>query len=237
MKQSGIYSFVYKGKYAYVGQSIDLLNRIETHKRGIKSKKHPNLTFLDDYVIDDFIFNIESECDIEKLNEEEVRIYNLMSHKYIMINKVKCGMAALNGFNIIFRDDVDTTISFKNGTFYIGSFEISKKDNMFCLTDLKNFIIDNSNYNIDITGIMNTNEFRERVLSLLGISITKNKRKIVGELKSLGVYKTIGARTNRKVYCSYEVFITFLFASCPQFYASLCIYLVDNWMNNGKGNS
>lgn len=237
MEKKGIYSFVYREKYAYVGQSTDLLSRIETHKRNIKSKKHPNLTSFEDYDLDDFVFKIELECSVDKLNEEEFRVYNLMSHKYVMLNKVKCGMAAVNGFNIIFRDDVDLTISFKNNTFYIGTFEISKKDNMFCLTDLKNFIIDNSNYDIRMGQIVNTNEFRNRVLSLLGLPITKNKRRTVDELKSLGVYRAVGARTNKKVYCSYEVFITFLFASCAQFYANLCIFLVNNCMNNGKINS
>lgn len=236
MGKIGIYSFIYKDKYAYVGQSIDVESRINTHKRDIISNRHPNLFLLSDYDIKDFTFNIEMQCDKNELNANEAKIYNELSHKYIMLNKVRCGMAAINGFNIIFRDDIDTSISYKNDTFYIGDFEISKYDNLYNLTQLKNFIIDNSNYDIKISGIMNSDEFRNKVLALLNIPRTKNKRRISEELKQLGVYKVIGARSKKTIYCSYEVFITFLFSSCPQFYASLCIMLFNNW-NNGKSNS
>jgi group I intron endonuclease len=81
-KIMGIYSiYNHKLNKYYIGQSMDILNRVISHLNGLKKNKHSNKKLQKDYNgngLDDFSFEIIKECEAEDLNRyESVYSYEL----------------------------------------------------------------------------------------------------------------------------------------------------------------
>lgn len=216
--------FVINDEYAYVGQSVDVEKRIEKHKRLLNEKKHPNVNLVED--IKSIDFYILEECSISKLNEYEKLYYEKIASKYIMLNKRECGIQGTNGVSVVFKGNDNPNLTFSNGSFYINEIRISKYEKLYCLSELVDYIRNNSNYDIRINRVLDKYDFIDRINVLCNTNISK-ERNVASQLKKLGIYKVLGARRNKKVYCSFSVFITFAFYSCPQFAASICIMIGD----------
>lgn len=229
MKDCGIYMFLYKN-YCYVGQSIRISKRIDGHKRMIKSKTHPNMDKISDYDINDIEFSVLEECNPSDLNRREKYYFDIMSKKYVMLNKANCGMSGDRFSDRYFLLDKTPFLDYVNGDFYIDNIVIEKKDGLYCLSQLVDFILDNSTYSVSLNNIINTNEFAERIYELYknkGLDIPA-KRCLVKKMKDLGIYKCVGARGNRKIFCDFGVFVTFAYMSCPPFGASVCMIIGKN---------
>ena len=221
----GIYSFTYKDKYAYVGQSIDVENRILQHKIKIEKNIHPNMEIFENYCLSDFSFNVLEECDKNDLNDKESSYYKKLSSKYLMLNKRECGVQGIVGDKIIFNDNDNPKLEFVNDNFILDGNMIEKdEDNMYCLSNLSLYIRNNSNHDLRVNQVLNKEEFIDRINALCKCNIPKD-RNTSKHLKDLGLYAVKGARDNKRIFCSFEVFITFAFYSCPQFAASICIMI------------
>lgn len=153
--------------------------------------------------------------------------YESISSKYEMLNKKECGIQGVNGDCITFEEGKNPNLSISDGDFYINGIKVGRLNNgMYCLTDLIEYIRENSNYDIRTSPILNKKEFIERINALYGVNIL-NSRDVVGKLKDAGIYKVVGAKNNKTIYCSFGVFVTFAFYSCPQFAASVCMMIGD----------
>jgi len=75
MKKTGIYKIVNKiNNKTYIGSSIDIDNRFYVHKNKLKKNIHPNNILqnsVNKYGIENFIFEVIEECDVELLTERE----------------------------------------------------------------------------------------------------------------------------------------------------------------------
>lgn len=66
----------------YVGQSQNIVNRFNSHKRKLNKNIHPNIILQQawkKYKEDSFVFEIIEECSLEELNEKEE--YYIQKHK------------------------------------------------------------------------------------------------------------------------------------------------------------
>lgn len=95
------------------------------------------------------------------------------------------------------------------------------------MTDLCNYVNENSNCKTAPAAVINSVRFCERLSATIGIKIESNRR-TVDQLKSIGIYKTVGKGADRRVYCDYNVLITVAYDLCPQLGAAVIIFLVDN---------
>lgn len=218
----GIYMFTYKDRYAYVGQSVNLEGRIKKHKRDIANNTHPNMEKFDKYDLSDFKFKVIEECSAEELNVKEQEVYEAMSLKYIMLNKRKCGLQGVVGDRLVFYGDKNPSFEYKDGNFYIEGIKVDKVDDMFCISDITNYILNHSDYDFRQERILIGHSFIDRINCLYKCNIPKD-RKTASHLKEIGIYKVKGARENKRVYCKFGVFITYVYMSCPQLAASVCI--------------
>lgn len=223
---TGIYMITVKDVYAYIGQSVDIDNRLKKHKRDIENKCHPNMNCVGDYSLSDCKFDILLECEPEELNELESFMYDKYSTSYIMLNKKACGLQGVVGDSLRFYNDKNPSLIYKDGNFYIENIKVNTYDNLHCLSDLVLYIRNHTDYDFRLNSILVNNGFIDRINALCGLSIPKT-RNTAKYLKDAGIYKVVGTRENKKIYCSFEVFITFAFYSCPQFAASLCIMIGD----------
>lgn len=215
-----------KGVYAYIGQSINIDERLKKHERDIENKNHPNMETIGDYSISDCKFSVLEECKKEELNSKELEMYEKYSTRYIMLNKRTCGLQGVAGESFTFYGGLNPSLTYKDGDIYIDGIKIIKNDNMYCLSDLVFYIRNHSDYDFRVNRIIIKHEFIDRINAIYGLNIPKT-RNTAKYLKDAKIYKTFGARENKKVYCSFEVFITFAFYSCPQFAASICIMVGD----------
>lgn len=72
MKISGIYKITSPSNKIYIGQSIDILNREKSYKRGSGYKYQTRLKYsINKYGWETHIFEIIEECEFEKLNIKE----------------------------------------------------------------------------------------------------------------------------------------------------------------------
>lgn len=221
--------FVINGEYAYVGQSVNMEKRIAIHEKLIKRHEHPNVQ--SDLPINTLDFEVLCECTAGQLNESEKLYFEKYSSKYKMLNKKDCGIQGVNGDTITFSSEKSPELLYKDGYFYINEDRIARdSDGLHCLSELLSYIRDNSNYDIRPNAILNKNEFIDRINSLCHLNMMKS-RDVAGQLKDAGVYKVKGARDNKKIYCTFEVFITFAFYSCPQFAASICMMIGNRILN------
>lgn len=223
---TGIYMITVKDVYAYIGQSVDIDNRLKKHKRDIENKCHPNMDCVGDYSLSDCKFDILLECEPEELNELESFMYDKYSTSYIMLNKRLCGLQGVVGDSLIFYNNKNPELTYRNENFYIDGLKVSKYNGMYCLSELILYIKNHTDYDFRPNRVLIKYEFVDRINAIYGLNIPKT-RNTAKYLKEADVYKVLGARNNKKVYCSFEVFITFAFYSCPQFAASLCIMIGD----------
>lgn len=223
---TGIYMITVKDVYAYIGQSVDIDNRLKKHKRDIENKCHPNMDNIGDYSLSDCKFSVLTECKSEELNDMELEMYEKYSTSYIMLNKRVCGIQGVVGESLVFYNGKNPNLNYNNGSFYIEDVKINSIDNMYCLSDLVLYIRNHTDYDFKLNGVLVNNGFIDRINALCGLAIPKT-RNTAKYLKEAGIYKVIGARENKKIYCSFEVFVTFAFYSCPQFAASICIMIGD----------
>ena len=225
-EKSGIYMFTYKDKWAYVGQSINIDNRIKQHKRDIYLKRQLNLSIFDDYSINDIKFKILEYCDIDSLNEKEYLYEKKISEKYKMLNIKQCGIQKNMNEHIFFYDD-KINIKYDGTNFYINKWKIKSKGRFHSLISLSNYIKENTNYT-DFRFTDKINKlFIDRICALHNIEYNKDIS-YINFLKSKGYYITIGRGLNRETYCDFDCFITFLYMSCPRLSASLIMALYDN---------
>ncbi len=227
----GIYMITVKDVYAYIGQSVDVDNRLKKHKRDIENKCHPNMELIGDYSLHDCKFNILLECKSDELNKKELEMYDKYSTSYIMLNKRTCGLQSINGSTLKFYDDKNPSLKYDNENFYIDEIEISKNGNMYCLSDLVLYIKNHTDFDFRINQILIKHDFIDRINAIYNLDIPKT-RNTAKYLKDANIYKVVGARENKKIYCTFEVFITFAFYSCPQFAASMCIMIGDKINGN-----
>lgn len=224
---TGIYIIIVKGVYAYVGQSINVHSRLEQHKHLILKKKHSNLKIIDDYSIDDCEFKIVCKCLPSELNEMEKSVYKKYSSKFIMLNKRECGLQKDPNYRIMFIDDGIPLLEYKDNHFFIDGSQVEIDENrMHCLTDLLLYIRNNSNFNIRPNTILNKDSFIDKLNVLSRVEIPKD-RNTSKHLKDAGLYKVRGARDTKKIFCDFNIFITFAYESCPQLSASICMMIGD----------
>ena len=74
---------------------------------------------------------------------------------------------------------------------------------------------------------MNGKTFVDRMNSCYHCDIP-NDRQTVRHLKDMGLYRTVGKGSNRRVYCDFKVFLTIAIETCPMMYASCLIFLSGN---------
>lgn len=229
----GIYMITIKDVYAYIGQSIDIEKRLRKHKNDIKNKRHPNMKAIGDYSLSDCIFSVLTECSSDELNEKELEMYDKFSTKYIMLNKRECGIQGVAGDSLFFYDNKNPSLIYENNDFYIDGIKVSKYQDMYCLSDLVLYIKNHSNFDFRLNRILIKNEFIDRINAIYKLEIPKT-RNTAKYLKEAGIYKVIGSRDNKRIYCSFGVFVTFAFYSCPQFAASICIMIGNGIINHKK---
>lgn len=230
MKKKGIYLIVFRDEYAYVGQSVDIELRLSGHKKRLHCCSHPNFDMLCEYNEDDFKFIVLQEVkDNSRLNELEVYYFNEMCKKYKMVNRIACGRQGVVDKTISYDDGVDFRIR-RNGTqLFIGDKEISIKDGLYCLSDLIDYLIIHSDYCQNLNELMNGYKVVSRINSCYGTNFPFDRR-IVRHLKDMGLYKTLGRGSNRRIYCDFNVFITIAMETCAMIYASCCIFIMDSIM-------
>lgn len=66
-------------------------------------------------------------------------------------------------------------------------------------------------------------------MNYIRIKVLRFQQKMFSKkMKDLGIYKCVGARENRKIFCDFGVFVTFAYMSCPPFGASVCMIIGKN---------
>ena len=129
-KICGIYKItnIINGK-CYIGQSVDIYRRLAEHKSSTYRKDYADKTLykaISKYGIENFIFEIIEECDIESLNDREnywMSECNSIKNGY---NQVKAG---LNKFVLV-------TNPKKNETYVINGLYTIKNDNKIIFKDI-----------------------------------------------------------------------------------------------------
>lgn len=225
---TGIYALIVNEKFAYVGQSINIEKRLSSHMRHLSENRH---SCFNEKTMKENIKNFKSivlkECDKDELNEYEYKMYEEMSKKYKMVNKKKCGIQGHRVEKVIFKEGCNPDLELINGDFYIDNIKIEKSDDgLFCLTDLVKYINNNSNIDIRINEVLNTNDFIDYMNALYKIKIPKERR-TSEYMKAFGLYKVIGTRENRKIFCKPGILITFAYKTCPQIAASVVILITE----------
>lgn len=225
---TGIYALIVNNKFAYVGQSINIENRLKSHTRHLSENRHScfnKKSMKED--IKTFKSIILKECDKTDLNKYEYEMYEKMSKKYKMVNKKKCGIQGHRIERVIFKDGCNPNLELIDGNFYIDNIKIEKSDDgLFCLTDLVKYINNNSNMEIRINEVLNTNDFIDYMNALYKTKIPKERR-ASEYMKAFGLYKVVGARENRKIFCRPGILITFAYKTCPQIAASVVILITE----------
>lgn len=228
--KTGIYMIVIKDVYAYVGQSVNIDERLKKHKADIENKCHPNIP--NHFNLTDCKFIELAQCSKFELNSLELEMYHKYCTSYIMLNKKTCGIQGVCGEHLRFYNDKNPSFEFVENEFIIDGIKIRRLDNMYCLTDLMLYIRNNSIFDFRLNSILIKQDFIDRINALYNIQIPKT-RNTVKYLKTHGLYKVTGARSNKKIYCDFNLFVTIAFYSCPQFAASICI-MIGNSISKTK---
>lgn len=125
--------------------------------------------------------------------------------------------------------------------------EQNTKDHFLSVTDLqKSYDVARWQYGWSdrkVADIMQTQEFKERVFyilenkgviktNILGFMEMVDKEGIAKVLKGLSVYKTTGARQNKKTACDPYIWILLAMELNPMIYAKVVIWLTDTLIFN-----
>lgn len=222
----GIYKFVFRDSYCYVGQSNAVEKRIAQHQRLIADKTHPNMRSFEDYAPSEIQFSILKECPVEELNYWERYFYAQESLNYTMLNRRTCGLQGIPGETVVFQNDEIPILEWKDGDFYLNNFKIDRIDDKYCLSQVANYINNNSNWEVRMTNILNSEYVSSRIEAVFKISLTRNRR-IIPQLKAQNLYTTKGARETKRVYVHGGIFLLAVYQSCPQLAASIVRIITD----------
>lgn len=222
----GIYKFTYDDTYCYVGQSINVENRISQHKDDINKFRHPNMSELENYDPTLVKFEILKECSIEELNYYEKKFYLRESLKYQMLNKRECGTQGVAGISVVFNDCEVPNLKYIDGHFEINGESISTYENLHCISELVAYVNNNSNATINFAEKVNSKWVVERLNECYKCDLDIDGQ-IIPNLKKLGLYKTTGARQNKKTFVEFKIFITLAYAFAPQFAVSITKMIVN----------
>lgn len=230
----GIYAIIVREKYAYVGQSVNLLGRIEDHLKKMVNNDHPNFKNIN-YTMNDVEYKIlEYTNDNYNLNDLEKKWYDNYSDLYIMMNLRPCGEQSINGRMYKFYKNMNFSYETYMNNIYIGDKIITSEDGLLCLSDAINYIKENSDYDFRCERVFRTDIFKDRVRALYNIN--NSNESIVVQMKKKKIYKTIGARDNKKIYCSFGIlFTTFFGCKIPQI-SSSALMLISDYGYNIKNN-
>ena len=222
----GIYKFTYDDTYCYVGQSSNVENRISQHKNDIAKHKHPNMDILGDYDPALVRFEVLKECSAEELNYYEKQFFLRESLKYTMLNRTECGIQGVPNQRLVFYDCEIPSLKYIDNHFEINGESISTLDGMHCISELVSYINNNSNANINFAEKANSTWVVERLAECYKIDLAADG-KVIPYLKKLGLYKTVGARANKKTYVEFKTFITLAYTFAPQLSASILRMIVE----------
>lgn len=96
-KITGIYKILnIKNNKLYVGSALSVYSRLNTHKRLLNNKKHPNSHLQkswEKYGLENFIFEIIEECDVNLLQEREeyyIKHYQANNNKFGYNKRINC---------------------------------------------------------------------------------------------------------------------------------------------------
>lgn len=104
----GIYKITNKyNNKSYIGQSIDIKRRFRDHKNyPIEYSDYPLYRAFRKYGIDNFLFEVLTECPIDKLNEEEKKYIKHYNSYYNGYNQTTGGQGSSNQANKLSKEDV-----------------------------------------------------------------------------------------------------------------------------------
>ena len=71
----GIYKITLGTAQNYIGQSVDILNRVTNHKSKLKHNRHYNYKMQETYnITQEFQYEVLEECTSQDLNSKEIFI-------------------------------------------------------------------------------------------------------------------------------------------------------------------
>lgn len=220
--KAGIYYFIINEKFAYVGQSIRLTKRMNKHLSLIHAKRHPNV----DIDVVDLKMDVAELCNYGDLNKMELKWFNDLSKKYIMLNKIIPGFQKDSITMKVFDDGVDTNIFFNKDGICLSGKYVDKIDELFSLSELLDFTYKNSNVTIKHNDIMNSKSFFESSSHHYNIII--HKFNYIDVIKDKKLYKVIGKGENKKIYCDLFIWTFIAKELSSQLYAGI---VVNNFIN------
>lgn len=237
-KNIGIYIFIVNNKFAYIGQSVDIENRLKNHIKKIERCNHPNISKDIKYSYSDVKYEVLELCNKESLNEREKYYYDIYSHEYTMLNIQECGNSRkrfdsniLDGDVNLFFYETDSYIQISDECY------ISKMDDLISISELYYFLTKNADVIKSIPDIVNSEKVLDKIYYSsnlrLKYSFSEFKDKVsnrnaVKFFKDEKMWKTRGARDNRNVYVNKYIW----FAICYEIHPAFSYIILDMIVKN-----